>query len=160
MFSTNTKIILAVIFVVLFAGMIFTGLEFGVPTGNEKTEPRFEMIYSVSDEEIGTIDIVNEHLEYSIERCEDVHKRADGKEVVDVVYRVWNNHDKELSQEKVRELLSDFYEFHVTEVVSQSEKDLKKYGFTENSPTVYINKKDETTTAFVLGGISFPFKSS
>ena len=147
------------VFVVVFVAtiVILVILSFGDVTKVKLETPvSTELIFSANEDEITSFDVKNQTGKFSVERCEEIVEREDREPVINVDYRLYGNHDMKLSQKNVRKFLSDFTEFHVKSVVADnlSEKNLKKYGFTDDEVFVQINLRDEETHKFILGGTS------
>lgn len=155
MHLNNTKIITVAVLGVMLAALIIA-LLVGGSSGSVARVDADSMIFSAEEGEITSVDIKSPTGNFSVERCEEELIRADGKEITDIVYRVYGNHSITLSQEKIKKLLNDFYRFHVLETVSETseEADLKEYGFTGEQPLVNIHTNDGQMYTFVLGGIS------
>ena len=151
MLSNNMKLLCITILCALIGAVVI--IAFKTDSGGE---PAFSRpVYTVSDGEIDNIEVENESGGYCIERNEEKKVRADGKEIIDIVYGVKNRAGVTLSQDKVKELLNDFYEFHVIKTFSNiEEKDLIEYGFTGTDAYVTINKKDGASDTFILGGVT------
>ena len=156
MFLTNGKKVFLVILCVLLLAGGFFAFNMKRENPNAVPESKTEMIFSISDEEITTIDVKNSDGKFSLERIRRTITSWDGRRYEDFIYGVYGNEDILLSQSKLKKLLSDFYEFHVLETVSQKSDDeaLKKYGFTEEESLIHINTKGDVTHTFWLGGVS------
>lgn len=143
----------------LFLGMLV--LFFAFTFNEAKTEivekiNSAKVIYSVLDEEISSVDIENKTGKFSFERCEEVKVTEDGKEIINIVYKLKGDHDKLLDQDEVKSLLRDVYEFYTTDTVcyDATEEDLLNFGFGEEWNTITVNKTDGSFQTFILGGTS------
>lgn len=156
MFLTKGKKVFLVILCVLIAAGAFFAFNMKREKQEAVPESKTQIIFSVTDEDITSIDVKNPDGKFSFEKERRIFINWDGRKFEDFAYHVYGNEDIVLSQSKVKRLLGDFYQFHVLKVVSKKSDDaaLEKYGFLEEETLIHINTVEGATHTFWLGGIS------
>lgn len=153
MYKNRKNIIIIAVFAAALIFLII-GAARRVNFSNTVPDESYAMIYSMTDEELASVEVKNDTGEYTIEKYEEKLLRSDGKEETEILYRVKDNPVVNLDQTQVKKLLSDFYEFHVMSLAAENAGTaLESYGFTEDSPSVTVNKTDGSSDTFVLGGV-------
>ena len=153
--TTGKKVFLVILCLLLLAGGFFA---FKMKRESTDTVPEIktEMIFSITDEEISTIDVKNPDGKFSLERIRLTITNWDGRKYEEFIYGVYGNEEIILSQSKLKKLLGDFHQFHVLKTVSETcdDESLKKFGFTEDGAFIHINTRGDITHTFWLGGVS------